>query len=375
MSRIRDGFIISIIFGILFLIIDYCFGKSFLGESYYQKSVGNLGNLVQLAGTPHDIYHHDLKKNLSQVQYWGDLTHKLCTNSFGFKSSCDNIINKKDFDIVFIGDSMSEGVGFDYEDTFVGLFADSYPELKVANMAVAGYSPSIYRSKIQYYLEKEKMIFNHVFAFIDITDIQDEAFMYERLLDNRVVIQAQAQPKGSGQRRPTPEDSVTLRIKEYLYDKTPVTHLLLKKLFQLNDKNTGGLQNGLTMAGEWTHNPQSKGFGNKGVQFGIDNAIHHMEELYKLLQERNIKLSIGIYPFPNQLKYDVVNNKQAKIWRDFCKGKCSYFINTMPVFFEYLQSNGEVKAYQDLYIYGDIHFNKKGHRIIFEEIEKNFLEI
>jgi hypothetical protein len=366
MSRIRDGFIIIIIFGILFLTIDYFFGKYILGERYYQK---NLGNLVQLAGTTHDIYHHDLKKNLSQVQYWGNLTHKLCTNSFGFKSSCDNIINKKYYDIVFIGDSFTEGIGLAYEDTFVGLFADSYPELSVANMGVASYSPAIYRSKIQYYLETAKMKFNHVFVFIDISDIQDEAFSYERLIDNRVVTQAQAQ---QGQ---SPEDSVTGRIKQYLYDKTPVFHLLLKTLYRLNDKNTGGLENGLAMAAEWTYNPQSKGFGNKGIQFGIDNAIHHMEELHKMLQERNIKLSIGIYPWPNQLKYDVVNNKQAKIWRDFCVEKCSYFINTMPAFFKYLQSNGEVKTYQDLYFYGDVHFNNNGNRIVFEEIKKNFQKI
>jgi len=372
MRWIRDGFIIVIICGILFLTIDYLFGKHILGERYHQK---NLGNLVQLAGTTHDIYHHDLKKNLSQVQYWGNLTHKLCTNSFGFKSSCENIINKKDVDIVFIGDSFTEGIGLDYEDTFVGLFADSYPELRVANMGVSSYSPSIYRSKIQYYLEKENMTFNHVFVFIDISDIQNEAFAYERLEDNRVVTQAQAQPKGQNQRAVSPEDSVVLRVKQYLSDKTPLFHLLLKTLYRLNDKNTGGLENGLAMAAEWTYNPQSKGFGNKGIQFGIDNAIHHMEELYTMLKERNIKLSIGIYPWPNQLKYDVVNNKQAKIWRDFCKEKCSYFINTMPAFFKYLQSNGEVKTYQDLYYDGDVHFNKNGNRIIFEEIKKNFLKI
>jgi hypothetical protein len=354
MSRIRDGFIIAIIFGILFLTIDYWFGRSILGK-----------NIIK--GTTHDVYHHDLKKNFSEVQSWGNLTYKVCTNSFGFKSSCDNIINKKDYDIVFIGDSFTEGVGVDYEDTFVGLFSDSYPELRVANMGVSSYSPSIYRSKIQYYLEKEKMTFNHVFVFIDISDIQDEAFYVERLIDNKVVNQAQSQST----------QTTFVQIKKYISDKTPVFHLLLSKLYHLNDKETKvdrEIKN-KDIRSEWTFNPQSEGYGNKGVQFGIDTAILHMEELYKLLKERNIKLSIGIYPWPSQLKYDVVNNKQAKIWRDFCKGKCSYFINTMPSFFKYLQSNGEVKTYQDLYIYGDVHFNKNGHRIIFEEIEKNFLKI
>ena len=355
MSRIRDGFIITIIFGILFLTIDYWFGKSILDINKIKGS-----SKVET----HDIYHHDLKKNFFEVQYWGDLTHKLCTNSFGFKSSCDNIINEKDFDIVFIGDSFTEGVGLSYEDTFVGLFSESYPELRVANMGVSSYSPSIYRSKIQYYLEKEKMTFNHVFVFIDISDIQDEALVYERLIDNRVVNQAQPQPQVQSQ------DTVIVTIKKFLAKETPVTYRLLKILNHLIDKKDRGLEYGLTSRAEWTHNPLSEDYGNKGVQFGIDTAIHHMEELYKLLKERNIKLSIGIYPWPNQLIYDVVNNKQAKIWRDFCKGKCSYFINTMPTFFKYLESNGEVKTIQDLYIDGDSHVNKNGNRVIFEEINK-----
>ena len=131
---------------------------------------------------------------------------------------------------------------------------------------------------------------------------------------------------------------------------------------------------GLTTRAEWTHNPQSVDYGKRGVQFGIDSSIHHMKELYKLLNERGIGLSVGIYPWPNQLKYDVEKNTQAKIWGDFCKEKCNYFINTMPTFFEYLQSNGYVKTYQDFYIYGDVHFNKNGNKIVFEDIQKSLFQ-
>ena len=198
MSWIREGFIIAVIFGILFLTADYFFGNYILNRSLptqlaervsHDKCHQDLDPSTQLAErVSHDIYHHDLGKNIFKItQNWGELNYELCTNGFGFKSSCDNTIDNKDFDIVFIGDSFTEGIGLDYEDTFVGLFADSYPELRVANMGVSSYSPSIYRSKIQYYLEKEKMIFDHVFIFIDISDIQDEAIKYERLMDNRVV--------------------------------------------------------------------------------------------------------------------------------------------------------------------------------------------
>ncbi len=361
MSLTREIFIIFIIFSIMFVSTDYWFGKAIIEKI---DSIRLHDNKSQIS---HSIYHHDMKKNLFKLkQKWGKLNYELCTNRFGFKSSCNNIIDDKDFDIVFIGDSFTEGVGLEYEDTFVGLFSNNYPELKVANMGVSSYSPSIYRTKIQYYLEQEKMTFNHVFVFIDISDIQDEALIYDRSKDNKVISQVH-------------EETKSISIIKKLSEKTPILYRLLTKIYHFRDQKHQAFQCqpiecGLTTRAEWTHNPQSADYGKKGVSFGIDSSIHHMQELYKLLNERDIGLSIGIYPWPNQLKYDVEKNTQAKIWGDFCKEKCNYFINTMPTFFEYLQSNGYAKTYQDFYIYGDVHFNKNGNKIVFEDIQKSLFQ-
>jgi hypothetical protein len=369
MSWIRDGFIIAVISVILFLTADF-----YLGSKLIRIST----NDSQVARVSHHTYHHDLEKNLfKEKQIWGrglgKKSYKLCTDNFGFKSSCKNIINEKAFDIVFIGDSFTEGVGLEYEDTFVGMFSNNYPELRVANMGVASYSPSIYRSKIEYYLEKEEITFNHVFVFIDISDIQDEAMNYERLINKRVVSRDRdtAYKNGNMPIINMQNQNKLLTVNNFLEKKFPLTREFISILYYLSKKKDRGLEYGLVNnRADWTYNPQSEHYGDKGVQFGIDTSIHHMGELYKLLKEKNINLSVGIYPWPNQLKYDLVNNLQAKIWGDFCKNKCSYFFNTMPAFFKYLKSNGDVKTYQDLYIYGDMHFNKNGNKVIFEEIKK-----
>jgi hypothetical protein len=364
MRWVKDGLIIVIIFGVFFLATDYLFGKTILDK--INKSIllnVNTDNLYKKIS--HDVYHHDLKKNIFKLnQKWGELSHDLCTNTFGFKSSCDNIINQKDFDIVFIGDSMTEGVGLEYKDTFVGLFSKKHPELKIANMGVESYSPSIYRSKVQYFLERENMTFSHVFVFIDISDIQDEAIKY-KFEDNVVIDQVQEIAE---------DQSLNLNTslsKNFFRDKTPILYKLLSQLNSLFDMEERKVL-GLAERAEWTYKLHSEAYGDKGAQYGINKSIYQMNELYKILKERNIDLSIGIYPLPNQIKFDVVDNLQAKIWGDFCKNKCRYFINTMPVFFNYLESNGEVKTYRDLYIYGDVHFNKVGNIMIFEEIEKAY---
>ena len=43
---------------------------------------------------------------------------------------------EKDFDILFIGDSFTEGVGLDYNDTFVGIFENNL-KLNIGNLGVS----------------------------------------------------------------------------------------------------------------------------------------------------------------------------------------------------------------------------------------------
>ena len=70
-------------------------------------------------------------------------------------------------------DLFVEGVGYDYEETFVGIF-DNKTKLKIANLGVSSYSPKIYLSKIHYFIEKG-FFFKHIVIFIDPADILDDS--------------------------------------------------------------------------------------------------------------------------------------------------------------------------------------------------------
>lgn len=88
------------------------------------------------------------------VDKWGPLKYRLCTDANGFKASCHaKSSDDKNFDIAFIGDSFTEGIGLPYEETFVGVIAQNMPTLKIANLGVSSYSPSIYLSKVKYLLD------------------------------------------------------------------------------------------------------------------------------------------------------------------------------------------------------------------------------
>ena len=99
--------IIFLIFQIFFSLIvvsflDYKIGYKFIKEPKYIITK----------------YDHDLRKNI-KIYEKGKI---LYTNNYGFKSADGSSVKNKHFDIAFIGDSFTEGVGVEYQNTFVGIF-------------------------------------------------------------------------------------------------------------------------------------------------------------------------------------------------------------------------------------------------------------
>jgi hypothetical protein len=105
----------------------------------------------------------------------------------------------------------------------------------------------------------------------------------------------------------------------------------------------------------WTYNLQAPGYGALGVQRSIDKAVSQMERVADLLARHNIKLSVGVYPWPAQLKYDQEHSLQVQIWQRFCEHRCENFYNAFPAFFSTLRASG-IQATIDRYYYpGDMH--------------------
>ena len=74
-------------------------------------------------------YHHDLAKNVNTKNNaaWGEYVYTVNTNSLGFKDRTNRQIPLKSEKkrLIFIGDSVTEGIGLNYEKTFVGLIDDA----------------------------------------------------------------------------------------------------------------------------------------------------------------------------------------------------------------------------------------------------------
>ena len=379
-----------------------------------------------------DDFHHSFLPSFSGTGDWGNNSYRVCTDRNGFKSSCD----KKDkadkyFDIAFIGDSFTEGIGLEYQDSFVGMFANEYPNLKIANLGVSSYSPSIYFNKIRY-LINNGYFFDHIYIFIDISDIQDESLYYrtkkgnikhvsddkiKNLEKNNYVDRLKEtikrnfylttlgifyiKDKIKHQNKINKEKSLISKNKSELIlnaekyfndgeilqslkiyknlaniypDDLSILQMLLRLRILTKDFNQNYIDIFNHERSAWTYNKNVDKYGSSGVQGSINKAILEMENLYKLLLDNEIKMSIGIYPWPAQLVELDINsekiNEQSKIWNNFCQNKCFHFIDMFEIYKNLLQKNNVTDLYNNFYISGDVHFNKNGNLLIYNELKK-----
>ena len=96
--------------------------------------------------TNHSVYHHGFNKNVKVKIVWDGKTFDMCIILLVQKVV---IIKKnKNFDIAFIGDSFSEGVGQSYENSFVGIIDKN--KIKNNKSGVSTYSPVIYYVKLNF---------------------------------------------------------------------------------------------------------------------------------------------------------------------------------------------------------------------------------
>ena len=403
----------------LFLLVDLLMGSWLLSIA--------MGELPKdKFRAPHPVYHHTLIPNYEGIGYWGPGTYHVCTNGSAFKDNCAKKgVVEKSFDIAFMGDSFTEGVGLPYEKTFVGMVAAKYPDLKIANLGVVSYAPSIYLAKLRE-LYAQGYQFKKVIVFIDIGDVQDEALTYDTV-DGKVISRHEQLPPGglvrlrriasrwlpltgeawnrirasagaviailsSGKPQavtspasPAPIDAPATAAPAASSqgdraDGTPirsgdqtVPHKVMQAQAESPQAEAPGTDAGATPTNalkavlfaptvepsiydrhygrsEWTYNTDSTKYGPDGVLGTLDKMLATMDELYRLVKDHGGELSVGVYPWPAQIKYDSVDSLQTRVWGEFCATRCAHFYNAFPAFFDLLHEQASPSFLQPLYL-------------------------
>jgi len=340
--------------------------------------------------TPAEIFgclHRDQLRALALQPYcsctraWGRERYQLNVDSQGFRDETVRDVPLTDPRprILMLGDSFTESMG-PWKTSFVGRIAERFPQYEILNGGVGGYSPSNYLNTARIAL-KSGLQFDEAIVFIDISDVQDEAGLVHDVDDSGAVALARNQYHYqtwySNLRNFV---SKYLVLTNYLWEL--VEHALVKVGVYRLDHGFNGNVFDLERSG-WTYRkvvedkPFEMGFAPLGVEGGIAKEKKKMDLLWQELAQRNIPISVVVYPWPATLIYDSVDSRQARIWREWCEGKCKRFVTAFPEFFavkEQCPKSAPGCWYLKDYVFGDIHLSAEGNGIVADVVGKSLEE-
>ena len=249
---------------------------------------------------------------------------------------------------------------------------------------VVSYAPSAYYEKVKALLARG-LRFDEALVYIDVSDVRDEAVGYCH--DASGALQMRDLRQCGTEACPTAEESVwwkdelkrTLYIPDFIYQSLKRRHTAAPsplETLRVPDNERDAVLPGAVYGREsdprasWTYDPQTTCFGAHGIEGGIAQATERMDRLAELLSQRGIRLSVGVYPWPQQLLYDSEESLQVRLWRDWCEGRCTRFLDHFPAFFRY---KGEQPHFlRELFVWGDIHYTALGNRILAEDLLDQF---
>ena len=345
MLQIKNILKIFLITFSLFFFIDFLIGERLL------KKIGII-YLENLYRVKNSNYEYSFQNNLNtNYAVWGDSYYKLCTDSRGFKFNCTDK-EQKNYHIAFIGDSFTEGIGLPFEKTFVGKYKKK-SGLAVVNLGVASYSPNIYLKKIKYLITNNIISFDHLVVGIDLTDLEDDWVRSKKNIKENTKIKKK-----------------NIDLKFFLAKNLPTTYLILKKInwyFKIHIIKNANINHldYYKNKSSWSYIKNYNELDKK-----IKNHVNYMEELFFFLREKNIQISVLIYPHQASIKFDQRNSLYKDIWEKYCIDKCYKFIDAYSIFFDIVDKSSKEQVMNMYYINGDPHFNEKGNNIIFEKLIK-----
>jgi hypothetical protein len=293
-------------------------------------------------------YDHDLAPNANSTRVWGNVTYAWHTDRYGLRSGeCAPGEAQKNWPAIFVlGDSFTEAIGSTYENSFAGLMAcDAAKQGKAAwNLGVASYSPAIYWRKVRSVQKRLGIKPAEIFVFLDMSDIDDDANTYHEQTDGTV-----SAHRWHG-----------YHIGQFLLGNF-ATFRVMYDLFL--DSPLGTYASLGRERARWTMDPElMEEWGKRGLEI----AGRNLEKIVDICREWNCRMTLVVYPWPENVAAGDKNSVQVTHWRDWANSRSVRFIDGFAPFF---REPGDA-ALRKYFIAGDVHFTAAGHRLLYDEVKR-----
>lgn len=242
-------------------------------------------------------------------------SHQLCTNEFGFRKTLH--FNPKKKTKVYLGDSVTMGVGVDDDSTFTKLLANQCDE-NILNASLIGYGINDYKNVSDYFLtNKEKYNLDEITIFWCLNDV------YSGNLNKA--------------NSPAPLTRITSFFKNHSY-----LYIYLKGL--LFDRSNNYYQFDKQF---YTENDSS-----------FNQALVQMSEIYQNCMDDSVQLNVVILPY----EYQYRTHENAFEPQNLLALKLRDFGMEVIAAQNAFANQGDSKK---MYLYADgIHFSNKGNRLM-----------
>ena len=403
--------ILIIIF--LYFFIDILLTQLFLDNFYHQKSEKIRASIVENRILNSD-YKYTFPRKKSFKSFYQGHEYTVKTNNLGFRDSQIRDLDKNNYYTIVIGDSMVEGVPFEFEDTIVGYLNKKLKDKKIKeheflNAGVASYSSYIYQKKIIRILDENPWIkTDMVIVLLDKSDVSDD-LLY---LDKPEYFSVKKGPKFRFKDkfsddlkklyfwnhddlnigvysndlwrfiyRQTTTGMFVKRLGDILElgarnlrDRYKISQKLEKNFFKISSKQVNSFRtiNTRTYLSKYFYGDLWVSEGIKSVNFSIEN----LENLKQYLVGKNIKMLVVIFPWAFELADKIPRENYLNyILPKLVEKK----INYISAYEHFLNLKSDVySTISDNYVYNDIHFNKQGYKIlsdiIWEEISNSIIK-
>ena len=362
---------LAILIFVFFLILDFGGAAALKLLGLFEPSYTSSKILEAAYRRSDSIFHHTLRNSVTQDEAeWGRHYYTVHTNSLGFKDKQVREIKLKSDKprILFIGDSFTEGVGIEFNNTFVGLIEEQLAKqnIQVLNAAVTSYSPIIYLRKVEYLINTVGLKFDQLVVFVDLSDIEDEALGYIFDDQRKVISRSTIANVGQTTEKIKSEKDKPFSLKEFFTQHTIITGRLRNLAGYLRQVKRGWRDSLNQRRARWTMDDKLY---NEYGKTGLALAQQHMIELKHLLNKHQIKMTLAVYPWPDQIMHKDLHSKQVSIWKTWAQSNNANFINLFPYFINEIDP---MEILKKNFIVGDVHWNTEGHKLVAKGFLENF---
>ena len=148
--------------------------------------------------------------------------------------------------------------------------------------------------------------------------------------------------------------------KNYLKIRYKASKLYNKKFFSITMDEIMFYRMTHVDRGYWTFDEKTF----QKIRKGLKKSDYYLIKLFSLLKENSIKSHLIIYPWPTQIEFG--DTRHINYWEKFALENRIDLINL----YEEFSSKEPKKFILDNFIYGDIHWNKKGNKIVSDALFK-----